>query len=122
MEHWEEMLDEFALHPGAMTWFDVPATLLGMLIAEQFEAVHTLVERGYLAWAGVRCDQWKDTLYRITPAGRAYWEENIKGKRRRPAKAPPVPRWTTAQIAAATSPTSVWDLARVPFVWKKQET
>lgn len=122
MNIWEEMLDEFALHPDAMAWFTVPSSGLRMTLADQFEATHECLKRGYVEWAGVTCDRWKDTLYRITPAGRAYWERKIKGKRRRPTSAQPVPRWSIAQMAAAMSPVSVWDLPRVPFTWdKKQE-
>ena len=74
-----------------------------------------------MLFRSVTCEQWKDTLYRITPSGRAYWEENVRGRRKRPRDAAVVPRWTIAQMAAAQSPVSVWDLPRVPFVWDKKK-
>lgn len=120
MQRWEEMLDEYALHPEGMPWFHVSSSGLRMRVSEQFDAVQECVSRGYLVWAGVACRQWKESIYQITPAGRAYWEQNIKGKRKRPTSADPIPRWSTAQRAAAESPVSVWDLARVPFLWDKK--
>lgn len=121
MEFWEQMLEEYVLHPEPMAWYELPATKLRMLIHEQFDAVQTLADKGYVEWAGVVCKQWKDTLYRITPEGRSYWEANVKGRRHRPSSAGPVPRWTSAQLAVAQSPVSVWDLARVPFTWDKKK-
>lgn len=118
MQFWEEMLDEYAIRPEAMPWYHVRG--MRTTIAEQFEAVQECVKRGYLEWAGSVRKEWKDTLYRVSPEGRAYWEANIKGQRRRPRAADPVPRWTTAQLAAAQSPVSVFDLARAPWNWNKR--
>jgi len=118
MSQWEEMLDEYALHPEAIAWYQ--PRHLRLTLAEQFEAVQECVKRGYLEWAGVVRKEWKDTLYRVTPAGRAYWGENVKDQRKRPAAASPVPRWTQGQLAAAQSPVSVFDLPRAPWRWNKR--
>lgn len=118
MQRWEEILDEFALHPDAMTWHKVKG--LRMSIADQFDGVQACVQKGFLQWAGVSCKEWKDAIYRITPAGLAYWEENVRGKRRRPTSADPVPKYSTAKLAAAMSPVDVFDLARAPWRWDKK--
>lgn len=118
LEIWEHMLDEYALNPDPMTWHKV--TGLRFTIDKQFEAVQELLRRGYLKWSGVTREEWKDTLYAITPEGMAYWVEHIRGKRTRPKTADPLPRWSTAKLAAAQSPVWVFDLPRVPWRWDKK--
>lgn len=118
MAAWEDMLDEFALHPDPMTWYQVKG--LRISIAEQFEAVNHLFERGFVRWAGVIRDEWKDSLYAITDQGMAYWEEHLKGKRKRPGTADPVPRYSLAKRTAAVSPVDVFDLPRAPWIWRKR--
>ena len=59
MQFWEQMLDEFAIHPDALAWYHVPAGKLRMPLSEQFDAVQECLRRGYIEWAGVTCEQWK---------------------------------------------------------------
>lgn len=112
---WEHMLDEFAIQPDPMTWYKVVG--LRFQLEAQHEAVEELKRRGFVERAGVTRDEWIAELYRITPAGREHWEQNVKGQRRRPPGADPVPKYSTAQMAAATGPREVFDLPRVPWTW-----
>ena len=117
-EPWEQMLDEYALHQDPMPWYRVKG--LRMSDADQFDGVLECVKRGFLERAGSVKEEWKDVLYRITDEGLSHWTKFIRGKRTRPSKASEVPRWRRAQLAAAYSPTSVFDLARVPYRWDKK--
>lgn len=114
---WVHMLDEIAIHPDPITWTTVGG--LRMNAREVWEAFQELQRRGYIERAGVTRDQWQDTLWRLTRKGWNYWAKHVKGRRRRPPSADAVPRWSTAQLALATGPRDVFDLARAPWEWDK---
>lgn len=116
---WEQMLDEFAIQPDPMTWYKVVG--LRMQLEAQHEAVEELKRRGFVARAGVTRDEWVAELYAIAEAGRAHWEATVKGQRRRPPGADPVPKFSTAQLALAYGPRDVFDLVRVPWTWNMAE-
>lgn len=107
------MLDEYALHPDPMPWWRVQG--LRISLAEQHEGVVVLEEKGFVEWAGVKKDEWVDTLYRISRAGRAYWKRHVEGKRTRPGIATPLPRHSFAQLTRAIAPNSAWDLGRITW-------
>jgi hypothetical protein len=112
---WFHMIDEFAQHPDQMAWYDV--TGLRMTPQRQFEGVVWLVKRGLVRPAGYRVRELLEDIYAITPEGREFWEQNVKGRRSRPKTASSPPRWSTAQIAAAVGPRDVWSMSVVPWRW-----
>jgi hypothetical protein len=109
------MLDEYAIQPDPMSWHRVPAGELGIGLAAQCEAVLSLVGMGLLHQVGHSYGSDRDPLYALTPEGRAYWKKEVQGKRRRAPRAPAVPKYSSAVMAAAAAPVDVFDLARVPW-------
>lgn len=112
MTDWEHALDEVALHPDPITWVHVGGTRLTP--SQLFLAFVELRERGFIEQCGVVITDVKEPLYRLSKAGRRYWEKHVKGKRKRPSTATPIPKYRRAQIAAAVAPRSVFDLSIVP--------
>lgn len=115
MEPWEQMLDEFALHPDPMPWYRVVGFKFG--IADQHAAVMFLLERELVKEAGIIREQWKDTLYCITPLGQKFWADNLQGKRVRPRLLTDIPRFSVARYAVLHGPREVFDLADMPWRW-----
>jgi hypothetical protein len=116
MRPWEEALDEVAIHPDPIAWLTVGGTRLSP--SQMILAFADLVDMGFIEQCGVVVTDVREPLYRLTKAGRNYWEKNIKGRRRRPNTATPVPRYRRAQLAAAVGPRSVFDLSIVPCTYK----
>lgn len=111
------MLDEVAIHPDPIAWTTVGG--LRMRPADVFDAIQTLQKRALITRAGVIKEQWLETTWKLTRKGVRYWEAKVKGVRRRPPSADPVPRYSTAKLALALGPRDVFDLARAPWCWDK---
>jgi len=118
------ILDEFVQRLEPMPWFrpQIPS----LTQQRQCELVFRLVERGLLRRVGVaryassedqrRGDRAEvDVLYGVTEEGHAYWEKNVKGRRRQSAATATFPRYRESQMVAACNPCDVFDLARAPW-------
>lgn len=114
---WVHMLDEIAIHPDPIAWTTVGG--LRLRPVDVFAAIQELQSRGYIERAGVVREQWLETTWRLTRKGRRYWEGKVKGRRRRPPSADPVPRHSNSRLALAMGPRDVFDLARAPWCWDK---
>lgn len=114
MRQWQRVLEEFVLNRDPMT-----AELYGLEIppADRVKNVDMLLERGWLAPAGVIYREDQTVVYQATPAGREEWHSAMGKPSKRPSRAPPLRTRTLAEEMQATHPVDVFDLARVHIPW-----
>ena len=114
------LLDEFVRRIDPVPWYE-PRPSKWVSLEDLHGLVLSLVEQGLLARAGVVKKIWEDgerhndVLYGPTPEGLAFWEANVKGKRRETRATAALPKYSQAKLAVAMGPRDVFDLARVPW-------
>jgi hypothetical protein len=119
---WQHILDELVLRQEPLPWFAVRSMRgLRETSEEVKESVGYLKDRLFICRAGYLRSVVDEILWGPTTRGHTYWKKYLKGSLHRSSKASPLKRWTHGQLAAAQSPRSVFDLARVPWVWSAEE-